>query len=107
MQNTPNSGATYDNIRSGMATHCDVVVAASPGQLAVVGGNVDNSVARRNVPISANGLLTRPEYFAVIKLEGAGQPAPPRPIPPAPIPLPPSPPTVRGGRTIYAAIDLD
>jgi LAS superfamily LD-carboxypeptidase LdcB len=98
------SGATYDNVRAGMKTHCDVVVAVAPGQITVVGGNVENSVSRKTVRTNAAGLLTDPEYFAVIRsgpLAGSPQPAPrPAPTPPRPAPGP-------SGSTIYAPIDLE
>ena len=98
------SGATYDNVRAGMKTHCDVVVAVAPGQITVVGGNVDNSVSRKTVRTNAAGLLTGPEYFAVIRsgpLAGSPQPAPrPAPAPPRPAPGP-------SGSTVYAPIDLE
>jgi hypothetical protein len=106
------SGATYDNIRPGMKTHCDVVVAVSPTQVTVVGGNVDNSVSRRTLPVS-NGFLASREHFAVIKVGGAARVAPaPGPSPlPAPGPTPGPRPSGRVentaiGRTYYAAIDL-
>jgi hypothetical protein len=39
--------------------HCDIVVAVTPDQLSVVGGNVDAAVTMKHVPAS-NGLLTGP-----------------------------------------------
>ena len=90
------SGATYDTIRPGMATHCDIVLAVGPRSIRVVGGNVDNSVADRDVLLTADGRLAPPEYFAVVKVEapGAG-------LAPAPTPAP-----TGGGRTLYAPINL-
>jgi len=61
------SGATYDNIRGGMPTHCDIVVARQPGKLLTVGGNVSDSVKITEVPIDAAGRIRAPRYFAVIK----------------------------------------
>lgn len=61
------SGATYDNITPGMATHCDVVVQAGAGGLATIGGNVSNSVSLTPVAVDANGFITAPGYFAVIR----------------------------------------
>jgi len=61
------SGATYDNIRGGMSTHCDIVVARQPGKLLTVGGNVSDSVKITEVPIDAAGRIQAPLYFAVIK----------------------------------------
>lgn len=37
--------------------HCDVVVEAQPGQLSVVGGNVDAGVTMKHVPTTAAGML--------------------------------------------------
>lgn len=62
------SGANYENIGPGLATHCDVVVGVQPGELSAIGGNVDDSVGRRPVRIDANGYVNQPGYFAVIKL---------------------------------------
>lgn len=61
------SGATYDTIRPGMSTHCDIVVGVQPGQIATIGGNVSNSVKATTVSTDANGLITTPGYFAVIQ----------------------------------------
>lgn len=63
-----NSGATYDNIQPGMATHCDVVTSIQPGQLITVGGNVADSVASTRVAVDSNGFIQAPGYFAVIKV---------------------------------------
>src|SRR5205085_2388434 len=68
------SGATYDNIRVGMKTHCDVVTGVAPDGLEVIGGNVSNSVLRRKVRVDSAGHVTDPDYFAVIKVD-AKQPA--------------------------------
>jgi hypothetical protein len=92
------SGATYDNIRPGMATHCDIVLAVGPRSIRVVGGNVDNSVADRSVPLTADGRLAPPEYFAVVKIEAPG-------VGPSPAPTP-TPVNPGAGRTLYAPIDL-
>ncbi len=62
------SGATYDNIQPGMATHCDVVTSLRPGRLITIGGNVADSVSATPVPIDANGFIQSPAYFAVIKV---------------------------------------
>jgi LAS superfamily LD-carboxypeptidase LdcB len=62
------SGATYDNIAPGMATHCDIVTAVGPNRLVTVGGNVSNSVNQTPVPTDANGFINKPGYFAVIKV---------------------------------------
>ena len=62
------SGATYDNIRVGHKTHCDVVTEVRPGQLVTIGGNVSNSVSQTRVATDANGIINDPRYFAVIKV---------------------------------------
>jgi hypothetical protein len=113
------SGATYDTIRSGMTTHCDIVTDVKPGSIAVIGGNVSQSVARKTVPVDSNGRITARDYFAVIRVGKSGgipvAPAPaPRPAPsPQPIPLPGAAvPTVLKQEsappqtTLYAKIDL-
>ena len=117
------SGATYDTIRSGMTTHCDIVTNVKPGSIAVIGGNVSQSVARKTVPTDANGRITAREYFAVIRVgRSGGIPVAPAPAPgpapgparsPQPIPLPGvAVPTVLKQEstpprtTLYAKIDL-
>ena len=62
------SGATYDSIQPGMATHCDIVTEVQRGHLTTVGGNVSQSVSSTTVPTDARGLITHPNYFAVIKV---------------------------------------
>ena len=105
------SGATYDNIRPGMKTHCDIVTEVQPGRLITVGGNVNNSVAQKMPRTDANGFILDPDYFAVIRI-GA---APSTPSITSPTPLPSgtgsaprllkqesTPP----GTTLYVSIDL-
>ncbi len=41
--------------------HCDIVVQSAPGTLNVVGGNVDDAVTMKHVPVGATGLLTGPD----------------------------------------------
>lgn len=57
--------------------HCDIVVAANPGQLQVVGGNVVGGVTMKTVPTTASGTLADPEgrvvdprfdWFVVIRV---------------------------------------
>jgi hypothetical protein len=40
--------------------HCDIVVARRPGALDVIGGNVDNAVALKHVPVGGDGRLIGP-----------------------------------------------
>lgn len=61
------SGATYDTIRPGMSTHCDIVVSVEPGTIQTIGGNVSNSVRVTPVSIDSNGMIRKPGYFAVIR----------------------------------------
>jgi hypothetical protein len=62
------SGATYDNIRRGMLTHCDIVTDVRPNRLMTIGGNVSNSVSMTPVATDAQGRIVSPNYFAVIKI---------------------------------------
>jgi len=41
--------------------HCDIVVQAQPGSIAVVGGNVDDAVTLKHVPVTQDGLLATPD----------------------------------------------
>jgi hypothetical protein len=45
--------------------HCDIVVQAHPGSLDVVGGNVDNSVSLKHIPVTPDGRLAGPDGVAV------------------------------------------
>lgn len=49
----------YNNLPTlGMfPAHCDIVVAIAPGQLSVIGGNVDDAVTMKHVPVDAQGML--------------------------------------------------
>jgi hypothetical protein len=58
--------------------HCDIVVAIRPGELDVIGGNVDNAVAMRHIPATIDGHLAGPDgivldpdhhYFVVLRVE--------------------------------------
>jgi len=52
---------TYDELPAGhFPGHCDIVVAQRPGSLDVIGGNVDNAVAMKHVPIAADGRMVGP-----------------------------------------------
>ena len=57
--------------------HCDIVVDIKPGQLDVIGGNVDNAVAMKYIPVTADGHLAGPDgvvldpdhhWFVVLKV---------------------------------------
>lgn len=64
------SGATYENIRVGLPTHCDIVTDVQPNRLLTIGGNVSQSVSMTPVSTDARGLITSPNYFAVIRVGG-------------------------------------
>ena len=59
---------TYDDLPTGSTFpgHCDIVVAAVPGELTVVGGNVDDSVTQKHIPTTQAGLLADPATGAVV-----------------------------------------
>jgi hypothetical protein len=72
-----------DNLRFGdlpaprFPGHCDIVVDTSGGQLSVIGGNVDDAVTMKHVPVTANGQLAEPgqppldtryPWFVVLKI---------------------------------------
>jgi Uncharacterized protein conserved in bacteria (DUF2272) len=69
---------TFDQLPTGrFAGHCDIVVGRKPGQLDVVGGNVDNAVAMKYVPVTPDGRLAGPDgvvldpnyhWFVVLKV---------------------------------------
>ena len=70
---------SYDDLPTGgaFASHCDIVVAADPGQLTVIGGNVDDAVTEKHVPTTQAGMLadpatgvvdTRYPWFVVLKV---------------------------------------
>ncbi len=52
---------TYDELpTTSFPGHCDFVIAADPGQLTVLGGNVDDSVTEKHIPITQAGMLSDP-----------------------------------------------
>ena len=52
---------TYDELpTTSFPGHCDFVVAADPGQLTVIGGNVDDSVTEKHIPTTPAGTLSDP-----------------------------------------------
>ena len=52
----------FDDLPDGhFQSHCDIVVQVSPGQLSVIGGNVDDAVTMKHVPITADGTLAGPD----------------------------------------------
>jgi hypothetical protein len=71
------SGATYDNISDPQSrkTHCDIVTAVRPGQIRVIGGNVDHRVGAKPLRTHPDGRLRidgkQSGYFAVIRCNDA------------------------------------
>ena len=69
---------TFDQLPAGrFPGHCDIVVEIKPGQLDVIGGNVDNAVAMKYIPVAADGRLAGPDglvldpdhhWFVVLKV---------------------------------------
>ena len=69
----------YDDLPTGrFPGHCDMVVFTRPGGLDVIGGNVDNAVAMKHIPATADGHLADPDgvvldpdhaYFVVLRVE--------------------------------------
>jgi hypothetical protein len=60
--------------------HCDIVVASAPGELSVVGGNVDAAVTMKHVPVTSDGHLATPDgstldarygWFVVLQVQYA------------------------------------
>lgn len=71
-------------------SHCDIVLSSQPGTLLVVGGNVDDAVTAKHVPVTAQGLLATPDgtpldtrhaWFVVLRIFYDPEPAPPAPDP--------------------------
>lgn len=58
-------GIRYDDLPARFAGHCDLVVAAAPGELTVVGGNVNDAVTMKHVPVTDAGTLATPDGAVV------------------------------------------
>ena len=53
---------TYDELPAGhFPAHCDIVVGTETGQIAVVGGNVNDAVTLKHVPVTPEGRLAGPD----------------------------------------------
>jgi hypothetical protein len=54
---------TYDDLPAGtFPGHCDIVVDTTmPGEIGVVGGNVDDAVTMKDVPVTPDGKLAMPD----------------------------------------------
>ena len=52
----------FDRLPAGaFAAHCDIVVAGAPNLISVVGGNVDDAVTMKHIPVGNDGRLTGPD----------------------------------------------
>jgi hypothetical protein len=68
----------FDQLPAGpFASHCDIVVTVRPGMLEAIGGNVDDAVAMKRIPVTADGRLAGPDgrvvdpdhpWFVVIRV---------------------------------------
>jgi hypothetical protein len=68
---------TYDDLPAEtFPSHCDIVVDRADGMLSVIGGNVDDAVTMKHVPVTADGKLrgpgglldTRYHWFVVLRV---------------------------------------
>jgi hypothetical protein len=52
--------------------HCDIIVGSHPGSLDAIGGNVYNSVALEQIPVTTSGILADPDpdhhWFVVLRV---------------------------------------
>ena len=62
------SGVNYDNVDDGQfrSSHCDIVVEVKTGKLITIGGNLSDSIGRKEVAINAGGIITARGYYAVL-----------------------------------------
>ncbi len=61
-----NTPVRFEDLPAGLFPgHCDIVVARNSGALDVIGGNVDNAVAMKRVPVGADGRLVGPSGAVV------------------------------------------
>jgi hypothetical protein len=52
----------YEHLPAGpFPAHCDIVVQAEPEQLAVIGGNFDDAVTLKHIPLTPDGKLATPD----------------------------------------------
>jgi hypothetical protein len=69
---------TFAQLPAGrIPAHCDIVVGTGPGRLDAIGGNVDDAVTLKHVPVTADGRLAGPDgavldgrypWFVVIRV---------------------------------------
>src|SRR5262249_23959502 len=57
------NGLRYDDLPAGhFPGHCDIVVeTVVPGQISVIGGNMDDAVTLKHVPVTSDGRLATPD----------------------------------------------
>ncbi len=64
--------------RGDFQAHCDIIVEQSPGLLSVIGGNVDDAVTMKHVPVTPGGMLgttadspldSRYPWFVVLRVQ--------------------------------------
>lgn len=66
---------TYDTIRPGHMSHCDIVTEVHSDRIVTIGGNVSisardgGSVMRRSVPLDASGHVVGDQFIAIIRYE--------------------------------------
>ena len=67
----------YEDLPAGtFPAHCDIVVSKADGMLTVIGGNVDDAVTMKHVPVTADGRLAGPDgvldtrypWFVVLRM---------------------------------------
>lgn len=52
----------FDRLPAGaFPAHCDIVVASAPGEISVLGGNVDDAVTMKHIPVTSDGRLVGPD----------------------------------------------
>ena len=69
----------FDDLPAGrFPAHCDIVVRRDPGAISVIGGNVDDAVTLKHVPVTAQGMLAaadgavqdpRYPWFVVLRVQ--------------------------------------
>jgi len=59
----PSANLKYDDLPTSASfpAHCDIVVKIDPGQLSVLGGNVDDAVTMKHIPVTPQGMLATPD----------------------------------------------
>jgi hypothetical protein len=60
---TANGHPTYDDLPTSYSFpgHCDIVVDSKPNEISVLGGNVDDAVTMKHIPVTADGKLATPD----------------------------------------------